>query len=347
MQIFYGEKTADGTVNWLPTVNSNAKPFTNYSLYDRVEVTDTIQVHLNSTLAKSNFLIQTIDGRLGCLRFEDTTQYKNILEYFNDKFTLKGPEQKLLKGTVIEFVFVLDRFGNVKKVNSEVLLHNKYMIGQEYDRKEALKKTRADMVEAIKKMPKLYGTFSDIYSVMRFACGGRITLKSTNKVRLFIRDNSPSPDYAMYSINQTIPRERTYTKSVYNKERADSLKNNDARYSFLKSEKLGWINCDRFYGDRIAKTNVHIGVKPQMGTEVTVIFKDIMSVIHANPLSNKEGYGISNIPTGANVKYVAIQNRTDGLYFAVKDSNTNQANVGGFEFKPMTVEAVKKELASL
>jgi hypothetical protein len=250
---------------------------------------------------------------------------------------------------VIEFAFIIDRKGKITKVNSDVLLLNKPAGSIEFERKDAIKSVRAKMTTAIKQMPVLYGRFSNEYRGIICGVGGgsKLQFNSTNRLRVFIRENSDKPDYTVYSLDKTVKRQRKYKSQVYNKAKEDSVKNIDARYCFLKSEKLGWINCDRFYGDQIAKTNVHIGVKPQMGTEVTVIFKDIMSVIHASPLSNKEGYGISNIPTGTNVKYVAIQNRTDGLYFAVKDSNTNQANVGGFEFKPMTVEAVKKELASL
>ncbi len=347
MQTFYGEKSADGTVNWLPTGNTTIKPFTNYNFYDTVETTDTIDVHLNSTLTKNNFLIQTFDGRYGCLRFDDATQYKNILEYFNDKFTITASELKALNGTVIEFAFIIDRKGKITKVNSDVLLLNKPAGSIEFERKDAIKSVRAKMTTAIKQMPVLYGRFSNEYRGIICGVGGgsKLQFNSTNRLRVFIRENSDKPDYTVYSLDKTVKRQRKYKSQVYNKAKEDSVKNIDARYCFLKSDKLGWINCDRFSDSQIAKTNVHINLKAEASTEVRVIFKDIMSVMNA--YYDNGGYIVKDIPIGANVKYIAIQNRTDGIYFAVINGNTNNSNVSGFEFKPMTIQAIKSELASL
>jgi hypothetical protein len=344
MQTFYGEKTADGTVNWLPTGNSTVVPFKYTTPYVKKVVIKKGERQTPSTLSTKTYQIQVLGAHGTCTRFEDTTEYKNILEYLDKNFTISAADAKLLKGSYLSYEVRIWYGGKIRDIKPVMVMLPKAGADKERAQKAAAKRVRNIFVTLLNNAKGLQSSRSlgrGCYS------GGRSYELAKEIIRIYINDIELCDGDDAIKIGTLEPYEYKSLETVYDSKIADSLRNSDARYSFLKSEKLGWINCDRFYGDQIAKTNVHIGVKPQMGTEVTVIFKDIMSVIHASPLSNKEGYGISNIPAGANVKYVAIQNREDGLYFAVMDSNTSQANVTGFEFKPMTVEAVKKELATL
>ncbi|UPT66729.1 MAG: hypothetical protein M0D57_20210 [Sphingobacteriales bacterium JAD_PAG50586_3] len=122
---------------------------------------------------------------------------------------------------------------------------------------------------------------------------------------------------------------------------------NNADYYMMNTGKLGWINCDRFYENNKPKGTVIARVdEVKPGLTVKLIFKDILSVM--NMYGGKEGnYTSDKIPVGEKVKIMVVDKRKDGMYYAVKDGITGDGTIDGFEFKPMTVEAIKKELASL
>ena len=134
-------------------------------------------------------------------------------------------------------------------------------------------------------------------------------------------------------------------RAAFKKKHNDLLKT-DAQYYLMNSGKLGWINCDRFYATNSDKGTICIKTEGQSDWNIKAIFKGMKSLMQLN--NNLNGsYTADNIPMGLAVRYIVVENRPDGLYYAVKDDITSKNALTGFDFKPMTVEAIKKELDSI
>lgn len=334
MQTFYGQKDAEGNVNWEASNNFTTEPFKNYNLYTKKKAKGTRYIQKLSKLTKANFQVQALGSYGVCTRFADTGKYKNILEYYDDNFEISANDAELLKGSYIAFTYYTWR--NVKRINAKFVFWPKnYASNKEV--RLAAKRVKDDFLKALKKAEGLESSRS----------GGCMKAAGVEEIRLFINDlEEPKPDEKICLGGMEVKEYEAYDWE-YNQHLADSIAKVDARYYFLKTEKLGWINCDRFYKNEAPRTDVFVDVKYTPGTEVVVVFKDIMSVMHGIGSSAMGGFTVANIPTGCNVKYIAMQNRSNGLYYAVKDASTSQGKVSGFEFKPMTVAAIKKELAGI
>lgn len=127
--------------------------------------------------------------------------------------------------------------------------------------------------------------------------------------------------------------------------RHDSLMKTDADYYMMNTGKLGWINCDRFYKNDNPKTNIVAAVKPNDNITVKLIFKDILSVMNMN--ANGSSYVAKEIPIKEKACIMVVEKRAEGSFYAIKDIYTSYDIVQGFDFKPLTMEAVKKELDKL
>ena len=58
-------------------------------------------------------------------------------------------------------------------------------------------------------------------------------------------------------------------------------------------------------------------------------------------------FRVGGVPDKTDVKVMVVDKRPEGVFYAMKDYTTGSGVVKGFDFKPMTVEAIKKELAAL
>lgn len=343
MQTFYGQQTADGSVNWVPSNTFTTAPFKTYNLYDTKMVKKTGTKQSLSILTKHNYQIQALGAHGTCTRFADSSTYKNVLEYFDKNFTLSAADAELLKGSYITYNYKVTDDGTVEKITKAFTLLPKMNNGNQKAIKTAVKRVRAAMLAQLNAMEGLEASY---IRPTGYGCRIGYMPEPIETIRIWINGTDVA-NTGHIRIGQMGPYEYEQATWVFNQARADSVKANDARYNFLHCAKLGWINCDRFYTNPAPKTDIVVKLASYSNTEVKVIFIDIMSVMPAYRSSAQGGYVVSNVPNNCSVKYIAVQNREDGLYFAVKDATTAEAVVTGFEFKPMTVDAIKDELASL
>lgn len=341
MQTFYGEKNAAGSINWQPTGSyaSNTMPFENVNTYKLGAVSKVGCKHLPSTLTKSNYQLQLLSDN-SYTRSLDTNGYKTLLKAFDGGFEISKTDAELLKGSYVSFTYQVNIKGHIYDITPTIaMLPNDSYEGQ--DVKRAWQRVKANFTKTLKQVTGLKPTISN--------SGRCYTYKNTTwkeTLRLYIDKVELCEGDDAIHIGRRIFYEYAANELVYDEAKADSLKKANARHYFLKAEKLGWINADKFV-DNIAKTDVLIDVAARPGVEVKVIFKSMLSVMDAQQTANNKGFVAMNVPTGMDAKIVVMENRKDGLYFAVKDVNTSIANVSGFAFKPMTMKAIKQTLAEL
>ncbi len=92
-----------------------------------------------------------------------------------------------------------------------------------------------------------------------------------------------------------------------------------AQSYFMEVSKLGWINCDRFYESK-NKTTLYVLADTVKGTSITLIFKNIKSVLPGY-LYNTNTTEFPNIPVGEEVTVLAYQvnQKTQRAIYARQD----------------------------
>lgn len=117
-----------------------------------------------------------------------------------------------------------------------------------------------------------------------------------------------------------------------------------SNYAF-SSAKMGWINCDRFVRDRKQKVKFKFKIKHADGANVKMVFKSISSILPGKISQGDVSFGL--VPIDEEVILVAIKKIEDTLYLGIKDIKTQNAPELDFEFKPVTIKALKQQLIDL
>ena len=109
----------------------------------------------------------------------------------------------------------------------------------------------------------------------------------------------------------------------------------------MNSSQLTKINCDRFSGSN-SKDTQHFQFE-RADALVYVIFKDQRSFIQ--PTGANGNYILTKVPTGSNVRYVAVVYGDDGsVKMGVRDTQTSNENVTFTDYRPFSAEALKSAL---
>ncbi|UPT66730.1 MAG: cytochrome b5 domain-containing protein [Sphingobacteriales bacterium JAD_PAG50586_3] len=171
MQTFYGVKESDGNVNWETTefaaitVNNSSLSNKNIVTWKSDWVDKIVLGQKISLLTGRNYQVQAYGSNNHCTRFADTTNYKNVLEYFKDKFKVSEHDLKQLKDSYIIYTY---RYwnGNVYDVTTALEFHSKKDDSKQL--KEAVKRVKTSIGKLIKGMPKGENTKYPGKEVIRF-----------------------------------------------------------------------------------------------------------------------------------------------------------------------------------
>ena len=116
------------------------------------------------------------------------------------------------------------------------------------------------------------------------------------------------------------------------------------RYVFGVS-KLGWLNCDRFYSLSGQKTDYSILIDQPENAIVTLIFQRFKSIISGWAESDRITF--KNVPLGEKVIIEAIKTVNDQIFLAVQEAEITNKDLKELQFKPVTMDLLKKELDKL
>lgn len=116
--------------------------------------------------------------------------------------------------------------------------------------------------------------------------------------------------------------------------------------TILKSAKLNWINCDRFY-EVENKTNLIVDMDMKYKPVIRLVFKDINSIMAGTLSKNNDKFVFGAIPVGKKATLVAFSTVDDETYMAMQDVVIDKDGKIGLELQKTTLDDLKSRLARL
>jgi hypothetical protein len=104
---------------------------------------------------------------------------------------------------------------------------------------------------------------------------------------------------------------------------------------------LGWINCDRFYGDPRPKANLVVDAGVQ-NADVKLIFKKLNAIMGTSRMQNRQ-FQSSNIPVGEPVYVVGIRKENDQLYFGMEETTADNKTIA-LNFSPVSEDELRVKM---
>ena len=109
----------------------------------------------------------------------------------------------------------------------------------------------------------------------------------------------------------------------------------------LSANKLGWINCDRFWEYNGEKTDFIISVDIQEGDNAYLVFENINSIM--SPTSTSDNTIVfKEIPIGAEVKIIAFVTRDDKTMLSKEETTVSKEEFVLSKFNEFTLEDLKE-----
>ena len=121
---------------------------------------------------------------------------------------------------------------------------------------------------------------------------------------------------------------------------------NTALQNGMEANRLGWINCDRFSSDEVAKTTISVDEDaPPSDVKLFIVFKDIKGITTMHPYSNH--YQSSQIPVGRKVTIVALKTQNDEFFLAQQAAIIQPNTVLKLDYKKVGATQIKAAFAAL
>lgn len=115
---------------------------------------------------------------------------------------------------------------------------------------------------------------------------------------------------------------------------------------FFAVNKMGWINCDRFYNVAASeKEPLLVMDEDEQEEMIFVLFTDIRSALRT---SRAEGfYTTQSVPTGANAKVIGLKVQDGRPLLAVKEITVGELDQIELDYKPRRLAEIRQTLAAL
>jgi hypothetical protein len=134
--------------------------------------------------------------------------------------------------------------------------------------------------------------------------------------------------------------ELAYEKQIKQLEASPLANINSAQqYLLLSTQKLGWINCDRFY-NYTNKTDYIVKLNEKMN--VLLVFNAIKSVIS----SDNQGV-FRNVPLGEKITIVALKADHGKIMLAIHETQISEKPFENLQFKAVSINEYKSKLKTL
>lgn len=119
----------------------------------------------------------------------------------------------------------------------------------------------------------------------------------------------------------------------------------NANKIILQSTRMGWINCDQFYDNKIPTTDLYVDAGALFKSEVVLIFTERKGMIL--PIDNGNGQLVfDNVPSGQKVVITGIGSQEGKLFFAKQELTTASSTIK-LDFKETGIADIQAGLANL
>ena len=329
MELFYEVKLDDGSITWMPadqldSTKEEAPDTIQYAYYEDGSVVVTDGDNTTEVIAYPEELydyhlryINWRDNGLSDLKLKGTTQ--NLISFIENPANVQSEDAKKFIDNewLIYFEVKIDENGKLHKYK---IRNDPYLNS---NRKQSAADAVTIAVKLLESAPPfdLQSTSSPVDHSKKYLFGicGRRKLNTERYKEWFRAQSEISEPISDVGVNNPI---NSYVFNI---------------------SRLGWINCDRFYdiADSL-KVNYQVSVQEFENTSVSLVFKNIKSVMTGQPENGL--YSFQNIPIGSEVYIVAIGYKNKKPSIAILDKSVGKEKIYIREFKTVTLDELDQAL---
>lgn len=300
-QLFYGKRNEQGIINWA-LADSGYTDNTDTGQSEAASIADDCFIRISASEFRRGNVLNKMDYFNWKLQDGQT-----LNQWFVSNF---NPDAAMVNDFCVKrlysgITFRVDESGRFKD----------YYISHasipEYDRIIAELMMEMPGLDLTNLMPKY---FDDHACALEF--GHRKGLAGDDFVKRFAAKYDYSdPDQVMTNVNSS-----------------------DLDFYMFNSTELGWINCDRFIEETAPLVDFHVDAPVDEGASVSMVFEDRKSILRG--VRTGDGFSFTGIPTGSNVRLIAVNNQGGAPVMQVSKTNTSKKRCTMNQYEPLTLAAL-------
>ena len=174
-----------------------------------------------------------------------------------------------------------------------------------------------------------------------------INYNSQGFIKEYINHPDPERFYPLFS-NGGIPEsDEEYQRKFIHKfgeGNLDKATENELRYYVLRTNKLGWINCDKFAKTTKEKTDINI-ISKSTNEDFMLYFKNFNGAIRAKKY-NKRSI-IRNIPRGEEGVLIGIKYQDGKVFLGSKNIQANSNPITDLKYRNVSLNKLSEQINQL
>lgn len=334
MQLFMGEQAADGSVaNWSPTQQAPAPNL-------------------------DEFLLDL--PPFPTIKRDWIKPPKEVIDYSGEPLTPRKPikphaPSKPRRDAIVYYPRGMEGvfMSKAKRKKKEEAMYEKKMA--DYNRKLArFKENQAAYLVAMEKYREAFKSYQQAqqeYQVKTQA--QKDNFKSTPAYLAYAEQVMKSKD-ARRAMYEKEVREWYAAKdqrmAEYEDKYGDALLGSSelAMQYLYRVNRLGWINCDRFYQiPKEEKVNLAIADGDAEQEQLFVIFKDMKSMMKAYKWKGHANYQVANLPRNMDIRVVGIKVIDGKAQLAIQDTKVSDEKPVKLSYQPASINKIRSALKDL
>jgi hypothetical protein len=318
--LFYGERTADGNINWelaqgeeSPSTGSGTRVSSSnagtvvasVAAAVPASVNDNCFIQISESYFRRNLKISKMD--YFSWKLADGQSLNN---WFVANF---NPTQQMINeycafSYQTEVTMKLDKNGNIKDY---------------YISKSATPEYDQAILRAVDQFPTM-----DMKSFMpKYDEDHAVVLKFGKKI------GRSQDEYSAAFVKKFKGKEDSLLTDI---------KKDELDYFIFASNEMGWLNCDRFEEDPAAKIDFYVNCPSPNNTNINLAFEDFPGLLAGQNEGGKIVF--HNVPKGKKVKIIGINSGSATPTMCVASATLSSKPTDLKEFKPFTLRALQNTI---
>ena len=323
--LFYGERTADGNINW----ELAQDPSTGLGSLENGEMGPSTGSGTDGSSASAGTDVVPASVNDNCfIQISESYFRRNLkiskMDYFswkladgqslNNWFVANfNPTQQMINEYCVfsyqtEVTMKLDKNGNIKDY---------------YISKSATAEYDQAILRAVDQFPTI-----DMKSFMpKYDEDHAVVLKFGKKI------GRSQDEYSAAFVKKFKGKEDSLLTDI---------KKDELDYFIFASNEMGWLNCDRFEEDPAAKIDFYVNCPSPNNTNINLAFEDFPGLLAGQNEGGKIVF--HNVPKGKKVKIIGINSGSATPTMCVASATLSSKPTDLKEFKPFTLRALQNTI---